>query len=87
MPDLPAWVAADKSLGVSPIWSGPDQGDGHMVFVVAGGVTYHGEKLPELRGAYIYGDHSTGTRHASTLGTVRHHVPRQGHSLARRIPG
>ncbi len=27
---------------------------------LTGGVTYYGEKLPELRGAYIYGDHSTG---------------------------
>ena len=27
---------------------------------LTGGVVYHGEKLPELRGAYIYGDHSTG---------------------------
>ena len=27
---------------------------------LTGGVVYHGAKLPELRGAYIYGDHSTG---------------------------
>ena len=27
---------------------------------LTGGVVYHGEKLPELRGAYIYGDHATG---------------------------
>ena len=27
---------------------------------LTGGVVYHGEKLPELRGAYIYGDWSTG---------------------------
>lgn len=27
---------------------------------MTGGVVYHGETLPELRGAYIYGDHSTG---------------------------
>lgn len=27
---------------------------------LTGGVVYHGKKLPELRGAYIYGDHSTG---------------------------
>lgn len=27
---------------------------------LTGGVTYHGTKLPELQGAYIYGDHSTG---------------------------
>ncbi len=27
---------------------------------LTGGVVYYGEKLPELRGAYIYGDHSTG---------------------------
>lgn len=27
---------------------------------LTGGVVYHGDKLPELRGAYIYGDYSTG---------------------------
>jgi hypothetical protein len=27
---------------------------------LTGGVVYYGSKLPELVGAYIYGDHSTG---------------------------
>ena len=27
---------------------------------LTGGVVYHGTKLPELQGAYIYGDYSTG---------------------------
>lgn len=27
---------------------------------LTGGVVYYGERLPKLRGAYIYGDHSTG---------------------------
>ncbi|HEX5446987.1 MAG TPA: PQQ-dependent sugar dehydrogenase [Pirellulales bacterium] len=27
---------------------------------LTGGVVYHGKKLPELRGAYLYGDYSTG---------------------------
>lgn len=27
---------------------------------LTGGIVYYGKKLPELRGAYIYGDHSTG---------------------------
>jgi uncharacterized repeat protein (TIGR03806 family) len=27
---------------------------------LTGGVVYHGTKLPELRGAYVYGDYSTG---------------------------
>jgi glucose/arabinose dehydrogenase len=27
---------------------------------LTGGVVYYGQKLPELHGAYIYGDHSTG---------------------------
>lgn len=27
---------------------------------LTGGVVYHGSKLPELKGAYIYGDYSTG---------------------------
>jgi uncharacterized repeat protein (TIGR03806 family) len=27
---------------------------------LTGGIVYYGKKLPELRGAYLYGDHSTG---------------------------
>lgn len=55
MPDLPAWVAADKSLGVSPIWSGPDQGDGHMVFVVAVAIRDSVVEGPMLRGGcYVH---------------------------------
>jgi len=27
---------------------------------LTGGVVYHGKRIPELRGAYVYGDHSTG---------------------------
>ncbi len=27
---------------------------------LTGGIVYHGEKFPELQGAYIYGDYSTG---------------------------
>lgn len=27
---------------------------------LTGGIVYHGKKFPELQGAYIYGDHSTG---------------------------
>jgi glucose/arabinose dehydrogenase len=27
---------------------------------LTGGLVYHGERLPELRGAYLYGDYSTG---------------------------
>jgi uncharacterized repeat protein (TIGR03806 family) len=27
---------------------------------LTGGVVYHGDKLPDLRGAYVYGDYSTG---------------------------
>ncbi len=27
---------------------------------IIGGFVYHGDRLPELRGAYIYGDHETG---------------------------
>jgi uncharacterized repeat protein (TIGR03806 family) len=27
---------------------------------LTGGVVYHGDQLPQLKGAYIYGDHSTG---------------------------
>lgn len=27
---------------------------------LTGGIVYYGSKLPELRGAYLYGDHSTG---------------------------
>jgi len=32
----------------------------HRARSLTGGVVYHGKLLPELRGAYIYGDWSTG---------------------------
>lgn len=34
---------------------------------LTGGVTYYGKKLPDLVGAYIYGDHSTGKIWAAKL--------------------
>lgn len=43
---------------------------------LTGGLVYYGRKLPELRGAYLYGDYSTGNiwaaRHADGRTTVRH---------------
>ena len=35
---------------------------------LTGGVTYYGQKFPELRGAYIYGDFATGKIWAGKLG-------------------
>ena len=50
---------------------------------LTGGVVYHGEKFPDLRGAYIYGDYShrqdlghCGTRAARSPGTRSWPAPR-----------
>jgi PBP4 family serine-type D-alanyl-D-alanine carboxypeptidase len=50
----------DRKRGPTPI-SPPTVEHHHSEFrSLTGGVVYHGEKFPELRGAYIYGDWSTG---------------------------
>jgi glucose/arabinose dehydrogenase/mono/diheme cytochrome c family protein len=50
----------DRQRGPTPI-SPPTVEHHHSEFrSLTGGVTYYGEKYPELRGAYSYGDWSTG---------------------------
>src|SRR5690606_14941291 len=41
---------------------------------MTGGVVYYGEKFPELRGAYIYGDYSTGKIWGIKVGAVPPHT-------------
>ena len=49
-----------RKTGPTPI-SKPTVEHPHSEFrSLTGGVVYHGKKLPELEGAYIYGDYSTG---------------------------
>ena len=50
----------DRPRGPSP-FIGPIVEHDHAEFrSITGGVVYHGDRLPELRGAYIYGDYDTG---------------------------
>lgn len=51
---------ANRKMGPQPLT--PPAADHHHSEArsLTGGVVYHGTKLPELTGAYIYGDHSTG---------------------------
>ena len=61
---------ADRKLGPHP-HAPPAADHPHSeARSLTGGVVYYGDKLPELRGAYIYGDYSTGRiwgiRHNST---------------------
>jgi uncharacterized repeat protein (TIGR03806 family) len=49
-----------RKLGPSPILK-PIVEHGHTDFrSITGGYVYHGRRLPELEGAYIYGDYDTG---------------------------
>lgn len=51
---------ANRKMGPQPLT--PPVADHHHSEArsLTGGVVYHGTTLPELTGAYIYGDHSTG---------------------------
>ncbi len=51
---------ADRKRGPTPFVKPTTEHSHSESRSLTGGVVYHGEKLPELRGAYIYGDHSTG---------------------------
>lgn len=51
---------ANRTLGPQPVTLPAGEHHHNEARSLTGGVVYHGEKLPELRGAYIYGDHSTG---------------------------
>ncbi len=49
-----------RTVGPTPIMK-PTIEHHHSEFrSLTGGIVYHGKKLPELQGAYIYGDYSTG---------------------------
>ena len=50
----------NRKLGPHPVVKPTAEHPHSEARSLTGGVVYHGEKLPELRGAYIYGDHSTG---------------------------
>jgi glucose/arabinose dehydrogenase/mono/diheme cytochrome c family protein len=51
---------ANRELGPTPV-SKPTLEHPHSeARSLTGGIVYHGDKLPELNGAYIYGDYSTG---------------------------
>lgn len=51
---------ANRTMGPQPLALPAAEHHHNEARSMTGGVVYHGEKLPELRGAYIYGDHSTG---------------------------
>ena len=50
----------DRKRGPTPIMPPTVEHPHSEARSLTGGVVYHGKKLPELRGAYLYGDHSTG---------------------------
>ncbi len=50
----------NRKLGPHPVVKPTAEHPHSEARSLTGGVVYHGNKLPELRGAYIYGDHSTG---------------------------
>jgi uncharacterized repeat protein (TIGR03806 family) len=50
----------NRKLGPHPVVKPTAEHHHSEARSLTGGVVYHGEKLPGLRGAYIYGDHSTG---------------------------
>jgi uncharacterized repeat protein (TIGR03806 family) len=51
---------ANRTMGPQPLALPAAEHHHSEARSMTGGVVYHGQKLPELRGAYIYGDHSTG---------------------------
>lgn len=51
---------ADRKRGPTPFVKPTTEHSHSEARSLTGGVVYHGEKLLELSGAYIYGDHSTG---------------------------
>ncbi|QDU28768.1 Soluble aldose sugar dehydrogenase YliI precursor [Anatilimnocola aggregata] len=51
---------AERKLGPDPHVKPTAEHHHNEARSLTGGVVYHGSKYPELKGAYIYGDHSTG---------------------------
>jgi uncharacterized repeat protein (TIGR03806 family) len=50
----------NRKLGPTPVSKPAAEHHHSESRSLTGGIVYYGKKLPELRGAYIYGDHSTG---------------------------
>ncbi|MFM2095492.1 MAG: hypothetical protein RIS70_2616 [Planctomycetota bacterium] len=50
----------DRKLGPTPAVAPTVEHPHSEARSLTGGVVYHGKRFPELAGAYIYGDHSTG---------------------------
>ncbi len=50
----------DRKRGPTPILSPTAEHSHSEARSLTGGIVYRGRRLPELRGAYIYGDYSTG---------------------------
>lgn len=51
---------ANRTMGPQPLTPPAAEHHHSEARSMTGGVVYYGSKLPELYGAYIYGDHSTG---------------------------
>lgn len=51
---------AERKLGPDPHVKPTAEHHHNEARSLTGGVVYHGNKFPEIKGAYIYGDHSTG---------------------------
>ncbi len=51
---------ANRKMGPQPLTLPAAEHHHNEARSLTGGVVYYGDKLPELRGAYIYGDYSTG---------------------------
>jgi uncharacterized repeat protein (TIGR03806 family) len=51
---------ANRKMGPQPLTPPVAEHHHSEARSMTGGVVYYGQKLPELYGAYIYGDHSTG---------------------------
>jgi uncharacterized repeat protein (TIGR03806 family) len=49
-----------RKMGPTPILSPVIEHNHHEFRSLTGGYVYHGKRLPELQGAYIYGDYDTG---------------------------
>ncbi len=50
----------DRQLGPTPFVKPTIEHHHSVARSLTGGIVYYGDKLPELRGAYVYGDYSTG---------------------------
>lgn len=51
---------ANRKVGPAPLTPPTVEHHHSEARSLTGGIVYYGKKLPDLRGAYLYGDHSTG---------------------------